>query len=750
MLALLALGFAALGQDTCLADCEGEECADCANISPAAERCRSLARSGACVTQTKNMLKQCARACAVRGLFDPLMATEDAKQRKRLPKTIQALIEAGADVNQSEAEHGATPLHIAAMHGGSKTVRVLLQAGAWIDAQDKYGSTPLAQAGSAKKYSAAAELAASHADVNIKDQRGNTMMEVTRPGVDVPLRPLLQPPLLWHFVERVDERWRADMAAFVPPHSLYELVLTLLLDQFGAFLLSTELPADFDSDLELRTQTQQRYLAVTRRLVKDFSPLLNAMAVALYPPGLGAGLLAAIRAAVGEATWAEAAALCVADARHLAPEHTLYGTSLKLAAMATGHVGDIANSTLFRNGYLRALRLPRKPDARAPPDEKKGDHSISAELEPARQPRLLGVSARHRLRHDLQQIEYLQALCEKQGGVLHNYPTAELPPSVLNLTAAQLQLTAERYARILDSIDARRTPPGAGTYGSEINRAVIGERRVALTDGVQLTQSQWDSIAHWHNRFAYISPRGSDPGPERMLGASSAELASADADFYAAEPGITVVDNLLSQRALEDLLEYARASTIFHDTKVGYLGTYWKTGFGSELTSRIVAELREALPLTLCDLKLTEFWFYKYDDELISGIAVHADPAGVSINVWLTPDEASEEPDDSGLIVYRVHAPSSRMRDDDIQRYLDEHAWNNRSVTYKQNRAIIFESELFHRTGMNIKFKPGYTNRRINFTLLFGSHGDGKTCKRQHQAAAAGGDSSGGDGIRRV
>jgi len=40
-------------------------------------------------------------------------------------------------------------------------------------------------------------------------------------------------------------------------------------------------------------------------------------------------------------------------------------------------------------------------------------------------------------------------------------------------------------------------------------------------------------------------------------------------------------------------------------------------------------------------------------------------------------------------------------------------------VPYRANRAVIFDSDLFHETDV-IRFKPGYENRRINVTLLFG------------------------------
>jgi hypothetical protein len=41
------------------------------------------------------------------------------------------------------------------------------------------------------------------------------------------------------------------------------------------------------------------------------------------------------------------------------------------------------------------------------------------------------------------------------------------------------------------------------------------------------------------------------------------------------------------------------------------------------------------------------------------------------------------------------------------------------NVRHRQNRAVMFNSDLFHKTG-TLNFKDGYENRRINVTMLFG------------------------------
>jgi hypothetical protein len=46
------------------------------------------------------------------------------------------------------------------------------------------------------------------------------------------------------------------------------------------------------------------------------------------------------------------------------------------------------------------------------------------------------------------------------------------------------------------------------------------------------------------------------------------------------------------------------------------------------------------------------------------------------------------------------------------------------TVQYRVNRAVIFDSNLFHETD-RMKFERGYRNRRINITMLYGKRESG-------------------------
>ena len=44
------------------------------------------------------------------------------------------------------------------------------------------------------------------------------------------------------------------------------------------------------------------------------------------------------------------------------------------------------------------------------------------------------------------------------------------------------------------------------------------------------------------------------------------------------------------------------------------------------------------------------------------------------------------------------------------------------AIPHKANRAILFKSDLFHKTS-DCKFQEGYLNKRINLSVLFGHRG---------------------------
>ncbi len=142
------------------------------------------------------------------------------------------------------------------------------------------------------------------------------------------------------------------------------------------------------------------------------------------------------------------------------------------------------------------------------------------------------------------------------------------------------------------------------------------------------------------------------------------------------------------------------------------------------LLLQFAEELRRAIPGIFGAHALRQMWAYSYDSR-IRGIAVHADSAAVNVNFWITPESANLDPASGGLVVYRRRAPldwgfHAYNRDTAAMRaYLAEREPDVVRIPYRQNRAVCFDSSLFHETAP-YSFRDGYENRRINVTMLFG------------------------------
>jgi hypothetical protein len=54
-----------------------------------------------------------------------------------------------------------------------------------------------------------------------------------------------------------------------------------------------------------------------------------------------------------------------------------------------------------------------------------------------------------------------------------------------------------------------------------------------------------------------------------------------------------------------------------------------------------------------------------------------------------------------------------------MRRFIEASGAKAHRIPHRQNRAVIFNSDLIHATDA-IRFKPGYENRRINITFLYG------------------------------
>jgi len=225
------------------------------------------------------------------------------------------------------------------------------------------------------------------------------------------------------------------------------------------------------------------------------------------------------------------------------------------------------------------------------------------------------------------------------------------------------------------------------------------------------------------NAFAFHLEEGSRlSGRAVRRDPSAADVA---ARWQQSSPQITVIDNLLTDEALDALRHYCWRSTIWHRVYPnGYLGAMPEHGFACPLLAQIDEELRSTYPAILGNNPLLRCWGFTYDSRL-RGINVHADFAAVNINFWITPEEANLDPQSGGLVIWDTPAPLDwrfaqyNGAGQTVRDFLAEAGAKPVTVPYRANRAVIFDSDLFHETD-RIVFKEGYLNRRINITMLYG------------------------------
>ncbi|HUO94551.1 MAG TPA: tetratricopeptide repeat protein [Rhizomicrobium sp.] len=201
------------------------------------------------------------------------------------------------------------------------------------------------------------------------------------------------------------------------------------------------------------------------------------------------------------------------------------------------------------------------------------------------------------------------------------------------------------------------------------------------------------------------------------------------AQWKAAEPQFVVLENFLVPEALERLRRYCAGSTIWRRVyDAGYIGATPEDGFACPLLAQIAEEIRATYAPIFAPHHFHYLGAFKYDSTLSTGTNIHADNSAVNVNFYIAPDEANLDPDSGGMDIWNVTMPEGiDMRvyngDENAARaFLKASKAQVTSIPHRANRAVIFRSDLFHKTS-DCRFKEGYLNKRINVSLLFGHRG---------------------------
>ena len=285
------------------------------------------------------------------------------------------------------------------------------------------------------------------------------------------------------------------------------------------------------------------------------------------------------------------------------------------------------------------------------------------------------------LRHDIEQLRYLRS-------------KARVGP--------EFDPIIDGYERVLGSIGS--LDPGPRTRLGEAEQALIGDS---------------------YGKIIHVRPT---PALAESALSQSWRTSEAEEAYFDHPPGLVVVDEFLSPRALAELRAFCLESTIWFANRYAHdrLGAFFRSGFNCPLLVQIANEISAAFPRLIGRKHpLLQMWGFKYRHNQ-PRTGPHADFAAVNVNIWITPDEANLDKAGGGLTIYDVEAPldwdfEAYNKDGaKISGFLQAAGAKAISIPYRSNRAVIFNSDLFHATAP-LTFREGYENRRINVTMLYGN-----------------------------
>ena len=256
-------------------------------------------------------------------------------------------------------------------------------------------------------------------------------------------------------------------------------------------------------------------------------------------------------------------------------------------------------------------------------------------------------------------------------------------------------------------------------------REVINSWSKSVDDDklIYLDEKNYNLIKNFYNRVMYISQYTKTNHSALNEKTNFSDL---ETKYFESDQPIVVIDNFLCEETLQLLWKYCLESTIWFDSKEngGYLGAYMTDAFHHPALIEIAKDLRQKMPKIFDNKKLCQMWALKYKSGG-KGTRLHADDALVNLNFWITPDESKQNLDNnSGIEIYDKPVPDDwrfeeyNQSDLKIKEHLRKTNPEKIEIPYKQNRAVIFDSKFIHKS-QSINFKKGYTNQRINITMLF-------------------------------
>ena len=302
----------------------------------------------------------------------------------------------------------------------------------------------------------------------------------------------------------------------------------------------------------------------------------------------------------------------------------------------------------------------------------------------------------------------------------------ESPPGADVQPVQVLPFFIENLSEHIDHLLANNMLDISFTQAGKLLDALPDEMSANSNELLTLSPEQATSIRDFYDRALHVTDTTALAGDVIN---TSLDFQEIESTYLSAGLPMVHFDSFLTPEALQTLYEFCLDATIFHrQSHNGFLSSYVYEGFNCALLYRIVAELKQQFPRILGALELRNMWVYRYPCHG-DGVRPHSDQAAVTVNFWITPDSANLDKEHGGLVIYDRKQPmdwdwykTNQYKDSPemlkkIETYLQ--GANTVTVPYRENRALMFHSNLFHASDC-FTFKAGYRNRRMNVTLLFG------------------------------
>ena len=247
-----------------------------------------------------------------------------------------------------------------------------------------------------------------------------------------------------------------------------------------------------------------------------------------------------------------------------------------------------------------------------------------------------------------------------------------------------------------------------------------------LDNAVQLTPKQLADLGPSYDTAIYYRNE-----PRITTGAlnKGQDVDEIEREYFSSAISVTTIDNFLTPEALRKLQRFCLDSTIyFRCTGNNFVYSKIDSGFNSDILYQIAEELRLYFPNILGEHQLSNMWVYRYNNQS-EGVAAHTDEAAVTFNLWITPSSSNSDPSSGGLKFYTKEQPrdwdwdfyNKNKYTSDVKKEINNFLFDAEtlSIPYRENRALLFHSNLFHKSEQ-VLFKNGFEHRRMNVTFLFG------------------------------